>query len=160
MNTNLVGYLSYQALLIALLIVVTLIAMLAGIFAFITITSLGLGGLMSLVAETSPYALADEFIGNFAGPALEAALWGAIPTLVFVAIAGFGLWCLYQVSGAAFLLSPLVHLITRSIHPWIAGKVQHCLRLNTLAGVLSPTAPHRIAVSTSAGLAGAAPRLN
>ena len=157
---SLVAHISRCFQLMSGLTPVALGGLLAFILAVIAIFSLALGGLLSPFTDIHPYTLAGESIADFAGPALDAVLWAAIPTLVFAAIAGFGLWCLYQVSGSAFLLSPLVRLITCSIHPWIAGKVQHCLRLNTLACALSPTAPHRIAVSTSAGLAGAAPRLN
>ena len=157
---TLVARISREFQLMSRITVITTTVMLVFILAVIAITSLALGGLLSLVTETHPYALADEFIGGFAGPALDAVLWAAIPTVLFAAIAGFGSWCLYQVSGSAFLSFPLVRLITRTIHPWLAGKVQLRLWLNALAGALSPTAPHRIAVSTSAGLAGAAPRLN
>ena len=157
---SLVAHISRCFQLMSGLTPVALGGLLAFILAVIAIFSLALGGLLSPFTDIQPYALAGESIADFAGPALDAMLWAAIPTLVFAAIAGFGLWCLYQVSSSAFLSFPLVRLITWCIHPKVAGNDQIRLRLNALAGALSPNVPHRIAVSTAAGLAGAAPRLN
>ena len=157
---SLVSHISRCFQLMSGLTPVALGGLLAFILAVIAIFSLVLGGLLSPFTDIQPYALAGESIADFAGPALDAVLWAAIPTVLFAAIAGFGLWCLYQVSTSTFLSFPLVRLITRSIQPRVAGNAQLRLQFNALAGVLSPTAPHRIAVSTSAGLAGAAPRLN
>ena len=133
---------------------------LVGIVAVIVTASLVLGGLLAPFTEIQPFVLAVDSAGDFAGSAVDATVWAVIPAALFAVIAGFGLWCLYQVSSPAFLSSPSVRRIIRAAQHWIAVNSVSPRQLKALAGALSPTAHHRVAVDTAADLAGAAPRLN
>lgn len=149
----------YARLLSGLTVAASAVTLL-GIVAVIVTASLVLGGVLSPFTEIQPLALAGDSISDFAGPAVDTTTWVGIPAAMFAVIAGFGLWCLHQVSRPAFLSFASVLRIIRAVQHWIAANSHFPRQLKVLAGALSPTAPHRTAVSTPAALAGAAPLLN
>lgn len=149
----------YARLLSGLTIAASALTLL-GIMAVIVTASLALGGLLAPFTEIQSFALAGDSISDFAGPAVDSITWAGIPAALFAVIAGFGFWCLHQVASPVFLSFASVRQIIRAIQHWMAVNFNFPRQIEVLAGALSPTAPHRTAVSTSAALAGAAPRLN
>ena len=133
---------------------------LVGAFAVIGIFSLVLGGLLHPLTDVHPYALAAQSLGDMVVPALSAAAWSSIVVAFSVAIAGFGLWCLCQVSSPGFLSAPSTRRIARAIRPWVVVNLNTNHQIKVLAGALPLTVPSRVVVSTTAALAGAAPLLN
>ena len=148
----------YARLLSGLTVAASAVTLL-GIVAVIVTASLVLGGLLSPFTEIQPFALAGDSLSDLAASATNITTWAGIPAALFAVIAGFGFWCLHQVSSPAFLSFASVRRIIRAVQHWIAANSHFLRQLKVLAGALSPAAPHRTAVSTSAALAGAAPLL-
>ena len=157
---NLVTAICHYSRLLSGLTLAALAFTLVGAFAVIGIVSLVLGGLLYPLTDVHPYALAAQSLGDMVGPALSAAAWSSIVVAFSAAIAGFGLWCLRQVSSPGFLSAPSTRRIARAIRPWVVVNLNTNRQIKVLAGALPLTAPSRVVVSTTAALAGAAPLLN
>lgn len=157
---NPIACISHYSRLLSGLTVAALAFTLVGAFAVIGIFSLVLGGLLHPLTDVHPYALAAQSLGDMVGPALSAAAWSIILVASSAAIAGFGLWCLCQVSSPGFLSAPSTRRIARAIRPWVVVNLNTSRQIKVLAGALPLTVPSRVVVSTTAALAGAAPLLN
>ena len=157
---NLVTTICHYSRLLSGLTVAALALTLVGAFGVIAIIALALGGLLYPLTDVHPYALAAQSLGDMVGPALDVAVWSGIVVASLAAIAGFGQWCLRQVANPGFLSASSTCRITRAIRPWVVVNLNTSRQIKILAGALPLTAPSRVAVSTSAALAGAAPRLN
>ncbi len=157
---NPIACISHYSRLLSGLTVAALALTLVGAFAVIGIIALTLGGLLYPLTGVHPYALAAQSLGDMAGPALDVAVWSGIVAASLATIAGFGQWCLRQVSSPGFLSAPSTRRIARAIRPWVVVNLNTNRQIKVLAGALPLTVPSRVVVSTTASLAGAAPLLN